>query len=246
MKIAVIADIHSNIFALDAVLADIARHSVAHIVNLGDTLYGPIAPRQTWQRLAAHNIWHISGNQDRYIYASDAAARAANPTLQWICDELGATGIDWLRAHPPTLSLADGIFLCHGTPQNDSTYLLEDPERGQLRDDNAILAHLHGESAPLILCGHSHLPRCVQLSNGQLIVNPGSVGLPAYADEAPVLHRMENHSPHARYALIEKHPHGWHIQHCHIPYDDSLAAQAARARGREDWASALLTGKALT
>ena len=208
------------------------------------TVKPPIAPRQTWQRLAEHYLLHINGNQDRYIYASDAATRAANPTLQWICADIGDDGMAWLRSHPPSLRLADDIFLCHGTPLDDSTYLLEDPQRGQVRDDAAILVHLHGENAPLILCAHSHIPRSVQLGNGQLIVNPGSVGLPAYQDETPVPHRMENRSPHARYALLDKHAHGWHIQHCQIPYDHAQAAHAARARGREDWAYALTTGKA--
>ena len=62
---------------------------------------------------------------------------------------------------------------------------------------------------PLILCGHTHLPRVVALSSGQLVVNPGSVGLPAYADDAPVAHAMQTFSPHASYAILESGPSGW-------------------------------------
>ncbi|EOW6434492.1 metallophosphoesterase family protein [Cronobacter turicensis] len=54
----------------------------------------------------------------------------------------------------------------------------------------------------LILCGHTHIPRSVEISSTCLIVNPGSVGLQAYDDEHPFFHKMEAGSPHARYAIL--------------------------------------------
>ena len=56
----------------------------------------------------------------------------------------------------------------------------------------------------IIVCGHTHIPRVVYLANGKIIINPGSVGLPAYKDELPIVHKMESGTPHAKYVVIEK------------------------------------------
>jgi hypothetical protein len=80
------------------------------------------------------------------------------------------------------------------------------------------------------------------LPDGRLAVNPGSVGLPAYADDRPAPHRMENHAPHARYAVIEKTVSGWNVAHISLAYPWHEAVAAARRQGRDDWARALATG----
>ena len=188
MRIAAISDIHSNVYALEAVLADIRRQSPDVIVNLGDILYGPIAPRATYDCLMANDCITIRGNQDRQIYDATAAEAQANPTLGFILDDLGAKPLHWMRNLPFALQLNEDIYLCHGTPQDDLVYLLEDVSHGQpeLRNDEDILALLGGEASNLILCGHTHMPRVVTTSTGQTIVNPGSVGLPAYTEDLPV------------------------------------------------------------
>ena len=95
------------------------------------------------------------------------------------------------------------------------------------------------------LCGHSHLPRTVELPDGRLIINPGSVGLPAYSDTVAVLpHAMETGSPHARYAVIERADAGWRVEHVAVPYDWEAASLAAASNGRTDWAEWLRTGRA--
>ncbi|WP_420409653.1 hypothetical protein [Hoeflea sp.] len=73
--------------------------------------------------------------------------------------------------------------------------------------------------------------------------NPGSVGLQAYSDETPTPHVIANHSPHARYALIEAVEGKWSINHRTIEYDWQSAAQAAALNDRPDWAHALATGR---
>ncbi len=70
----------------------------------------------------------------------------------------------------------------------------------------------------MIVCGHTHIPRLVRLANGQTIVNPGSVGVAAYSDDAPVPHAMENYSPDASYAILEKTA-GWDVTFRKVPYD---------------------------
>lgn len=81
-----------------------------------------------------------------------------------------------------------------------------------------ITNRLAGRTEALILCGHTHLPRSVRIG-GQLVVNPGSVGLPAFDDERPHFHKVENGVPDARYAIIERTITGWSASLIAVPYD---------------------------
>ncbi|MAC47477.1 MAG: metallophosphatase family protein [Oceanospirillum sp.] len=247
MKLAVLSDIHSNVFALQAVLSHAGRRGVDQLINLGDILYGPIAPRATYDLLQKHNFVTISGNQDRQIWQADKQAIDSNPTMQFILQDLGPEPLDWMRQLPFDYQLNEDVYLCHGTPANDLIYLLEQVESGRpvLRDDAAIIELLAGQTAPVILCGHTHIPRSVRLSTGQVIVNPGSVGLPAYTDDEPCSHSMENYSPHASYALLEKRHDQWLVEHIKVPYDVESAVAAAQLRGRQDWVHFLSTGRGL-
>jgi len=247
MKLAALADIHSNVYALDAVLRDAKQRGAETMVNLGDVLYGPIAPRATYDLLKEHEILTIKGNQDRLPYEATAKEIDTNPTLQFVLNDLGDEPLSWLKSLPAELYFNDDIYLCHGAPSNDMTYLLEDVESGtpQVRSDEEIIELLGGRSAEVVVCGHTHLPRSVTLASGQLVVNPGSVGLPAYTDDEPVRHSMETFSPHACYALIEKGVSGWTVDQVKVAYDHHRAADEAARRGRGDWAHFLATGRGL-
>ena len=242
--IALIADIHGNTWALDAVLADIARRGITQIVNLGDSVYGSLDPGGTAQRLLEANIPSICGNQDRDVFAPSERGRASDD-YRFVMSELSAAEVDWLREQPPSLVVGE-IFCCHGTPLSDETYLLENvTEHGVfLRDSDAILAQLGGVSQPVIACAHSHVPHAVGLPSGQLVVNPGSVGIPAYDHDVPYAHVMEAGSPHARYAIVTRQAAGWDVAHIAVIYPWAQAAEAARRRGRPDRASWIETGRA--
>jgi len=252
-KIAAISDIHSNIFALEAVLADIKRRNVSQIVNLGDILYGPIAPKATYELLMTYrdDITTIRGNQDRQIYEAKAAEIGNNATMAFIIEELPKAAIEWIRDLPFDCHLSKDIYLCHGSPTDDMVYLLEDIETGQptVRCDADILALLNGIESPVIVCGHTHIPRTIMLSTEQIIINTGSVGYPAYKDDLPIRHKMQTYSPHASYALINcvdtKQSMCWQTEHIKVPYDNEAAAKLASMNGREDWAFALRTGRVL-
>jgi hypothetical protein len=156
----------------------------------------------------------------------------------------------WLRCLPPILELEGDILLCHGSPDDDLQYLLEDVvEQGVfLANAEKIADRLGDVGRGLVLCGHSHIPRVVSLSTksrGVQIVNPGSVGLQAYDDTRPWPHYMETGSPHARDAVIDREKGGWHINLPAVEYDWSAASEDARAGNRPDWAHALETGYAL-
>lgn len=245
MKWAVLSDIHGNVWALTAVLADIQRRQVDRLINLGDILYGPLKPMETYQLLSTIEIITIQGNEDREVYEFRASLDPDHPTLNYMLAQLGAEPIDWLAALPTTTLIESEIFACHGTPASDSVYLLEDVSSGspQVRAEEAIAADLDGIQAAVVLCGHSHIPRAVQLSSGQWVINPGSVGLPAYDDQVPNYHVMQNDSPLASYAVLEKQAGGWQVELIQVPYDVEAAVTQARTQGRSDWAHWLQTGR---
>jgi putative phosphoesterase len=241
-SIAVLADIHGNLPALEAVVADLRRRAVDTVVNLGDHASGPLWPRETVAFLMAQPWLHIAGNHDRQLVEQDPAAHGASDRHAF--ERLSPEQRAWLRGLPPHARPRSDMLLCHGTPTDDSRYLLETVAQGHVRraERAEIAARLGAERAPIILCGHSHLARLVQLTESRLIVNPGSVGLPAYEDAEPEPHVIEAGSPHARYALLEQQPAGWHISLINIAYDHQRAARQALANGRPDWAGALQTG----
>ncbi len=246
LRIALVADIHANLWALDAVLADIQKQRVDMVFNLGDILYGPLKPRATYERLRTlGDLLTIRGNQDRQIYDATEQDRRAIPTLDYVINDLGEDPIQWLQTLPPAAIFEEEIFLCHGTPASDETYLLEDVASGRamLRPEAEILRLAKSVRHPVIVCGHSHTPRLVSLANGQMIVNPGSVGLPAYSDEAPVAHVMETYSPHASYAILTKTGAAWDVSFEKVAYDYEPASRCAASMGRNDWARAIATGR---
>jgi predicted phosphodiesterase len=246
-RFAVLSDIHGNLFALDAVLADIASQpaaqSVVQTVNLGDHLQGPLDPVGTAERLMPLRFPSIRGNCDRHLF-EDGTIAAPGSTLAANRQALRAEHKQWLAAMPQTLSLNDILF-CHGTPWADDVYLLEEitPEGARSRRTEEIAPTLDGIAARLILCGHSHQSRTLQMPGGPLLVNPGSVGLPAYTEESPHPHAMEAGSPHARYAIVTRSAARWEVEHRAVTYDWEAAAQLAERNGRHDWAGWLRTGR---
>jgi predicted phosphodiesterase len=228
-RFALLADIHGNIRALDAVLSDLNRRGIDAIFDLGDSLQGPLWPAETADRLIARAIPSVLGNDDRAMLE------------QPLRPEHRA----WIETLPVTREPDRDVLLFHGTPASDLVYLLEDVQREgvRLRETAAIRQLLGGVAHSLIACGHSHLARTVQLDERTLVVNPGSVGLPAYRADHPHPHIMEAGSPHARYAIVERAGEGWKVELIAVPYDHQAASRRAAANGRSDWAARLLTGR---
>ncbi|MEP7287417.1 MAG: metallophosphoesterase family protein [Chloroflexota bacterium] len=242
--IAVIADIHGNIWALDAVLKDIQGRGIQQIINLGDNFWGPLEPAQTADRLLGLEMINISGNEDRLLIAPNDPAKQSM-SYQFTMKQLQAAHLHWLEQLPQTY-VDDQLVICHGTPDSDETYLLEQvTEHGVVVNESATLSQILKETPQkIILCAHSHVPRLVSL-NDQLILNPGSVGVPAYSDDSPFPHAMETYSPHARYAIISRGANRdlYTIEQLAISYPWQAAVTKARQNGREDWAYWLETGR---
>jgi diadenosine tetraphosphatase ApaH/serine/threonine PP2A family protein phosphatase len=243
MRFAAIADVHGNYLALQAVIADIRAQGIEEIVNLGDMASGPLDARRTMDALMALDAIHILGNHDRYLI--DRPTEKMGSWDRSAYAQLDASHLDWLRAVPPTRVYRDRVFLCHATPDNDETYWLETvlPD-GTVRMSSleAIEQAASGISHRLILCGHTHIARAVQLTDGRLIVNPGSVGCPGFRDKHPYPHVVEAGTPDARYAVLELSKGAWRATFRHVPYDHDAMAALARKNGDLEFASALATG----
>jgi len=242
MRIAALSDIHGNLGALEAVIADISRRGVDLLVNVGDLLSGPLQPRETADRLMALELPTVSGNHERQLLAPERPAMG--PSDRHAAEAISAGQRAWLAALPSTLWVTNEVFLCHATPESDVACFLEEIREGELIP--AALGQIEKRAAsctaPLIICGHTHIPRVAHLRNGQLIVNPGSVGIQAYEGHHPIPHVVEIGSPHARYALIERAPSGWIANLIAVPYDWDGAARIAERHGQPQWAFALRTG----
>ncbi len=239
--IAAISDIHGNILALEAVVRDIARRRVDTVVNLGDHLSGPLWPKETIQFLMQQNWTQISGNHDRQLVARDPLTHGLSDGYAF--NVLNDSEKEWLRQLPANVRVDENVFLFHGTPTSDSDYLLETIEHGRavLAARSEIAKKLGNTRTPLMLCGHTHIQRLVDAGENILIVNPGSVGLPAYQDELPEPHVIESGSPHARYAVLH-YDHAWAVELISVPYNFEEAANQARKNKHPDWAIALQTG----
>jgi predicted phosphodiesterase len=242
-RLAVIADIHGNLPALDAVLADIAARRITWVVDLGDCLSGPLWPAETCDRLIALGFPTVRGNHDRWV-------------MQFPSDRLGATDRftraalsdrhrNWLAGLAP-IHTFPGILAVHASPTDDNRYLLERVAAFHLVPDipEAIAARL-GDAPALVLCGHSHQPRLMRLPDGPTVLNPGSVGCPAYQDPTDEPHVSQAGSPHARYAVVTRSDGKIAAEMIALEYDHRAAAARAAELGRADWAYALATGYAV-
>lgn len=251
-RIAVLSDVHGNSPALAAVLAAVDAEGVDLVLNLGDIVSGAVDPRGTLDLLATRpDILTVRGNHERQV-------------LTQAPDEMG--GVDriaagvltdadraWLGSLPLTVEPVPGVLAFHAVPDDDATYLTqtvvgptaEHPAGVREATDDELVDRLgaaYGAHA-LYLCGHTHQARTRRLPDGSLLVNPGSVGWPAYADDAPLPHRVEVGAPEARYAIVSDAAGGWAAQLLAVPYDHEAAAASAEDLGRPDIAHALRTGR---
>jgi predicted phosphodiesterase len=237
MKIVAISDIHGNLNALQAVLAEIDREGVDTIINCGDTLGGPLESAKTADLLTARGIPMIAGNHERQLLT--LSPEKLNRSDACTASEINAAHRAWLASAPPTMWLAEDVFICHGIPTSDLHYWLE-----TITDD-------FGQYGSVGVRPASHaevLQRLVQVNSPDgghaiTIVNAGSVGLPGYDDVYPHKHWIETGSQHARYALMEKTAQGWNVQLRSVAYDFEPMAQLAERRNRPDWALPLRTGR---
>jgi predicted phosphodiesterase len=247
--IAAVSDVHGNTAALKAVLAEIERRDVDITVNLGDIASGGVDPRGTLDLLRARpDIITVRGNHERQLLTIPPADLGASDHFAYA--KLLAEDREWLKDLPDRVELTDTVLAFHGSPDDDLCYLLEtvDPTvAGGLREatDNEVLERLGSDRGKyaLYLCGHTHLQRTRHLPDGSLVINPGSVGWPAYEDDRPAPHAVQAGTSHARFSIISDDGNGsWSAEQCAIDYDVEEAAALAERNNRSDVAHALRFG----
>lgn len=213
-------------------LDDIVRQRVDGTFNLGDLVAGPLEPRAVAEILMGLDIPTVRGNHDRVLV--DTAPGDLNKVDRFAHGQLEPRHLSWFGQLPETLVLLNDIFLCHGTPVSDDDPWLDGWWTGRTvtsPDEATVTAKAKGYDYPVLLCGHTHVPRAVRLRDGRLIVNPGAVGL------------QVNHGlPDARYATIELRDGVASASFHAVPYDHFAAAKQAADSGFPQWREALVTG----
>jgi len=237
MRIAAISDIHGNALALRAVLADIAARGCDLVCQLGDAFSGPLWPRETAAILQDLEAVHVRGNHD--VALVDPQAQRPGRADLWTLGQLDAGTLDWIRGWPRTHALGADLLCFHGAPLEEDHYLLDEAPDGdpRLRPLADIERDLGQARARVMVCGHSHTQRIVTLSDGSLVVNDGSVGLPAY--EEPLRGGtvyVQSGSPHARYAVIDLTPAAVSVALVAVAYDWRAASARAAGLGFDSWA----------
>jgi len=201
-RLAILSDVHGNLLALEAVLADLenqAQGAPDAVWVLGDLAVFCPWPAETLARLRAiANVAFLRGNTDRYLVTGQRPVAwvhspddwAAMPTLlaereanfRWTVERLSYADYEFLRDLPPRLEMDvpgyGRVVAVHATPIDDESVLL--PET----PDDQIRPHLSGLDARLLLYGHTHRP-LDRIVDGVRIVNDGSVGLSLDGDRRP-------------------------------------------------------------
>ena len=183
MRIAALYDVHGNLPALEAVLAEMQAEEFDLVVVGGDVVAGPM-PAEVLERLRGLDLpvrW-VMGNSDRLVAAGDRA----HPDDAVAIDALDEEQRAFLRTFEPTVSV-DGVIFCHGSPRSDEEIItaLTPPER--------LRPMLEGVPARLVVGGHTHH----QFRLGRY-VNAGSVGMAYEQEPGAYWLTVEGGEPHHR------------------------------------------------
>ena len=240
MRLAVLADIHGNLPALEAVLADARQHGADGFIIAGDFVDRP-QPLETLEVLRDLGGWMIRGNREDYLlaYHTGEAPDTWRESerwfgLRWTYHRLDPKALEFIAGLPEERVIAIGdaapIRIVHASPTGPSELPLPDHDLAALdlyRKAGLFavsytpialefaLAHV-GE--PVLVCGHSHIPWKYE-HEGQMVLNPGSVGAPINGD------------PRAQYALLTWHRGYWQAEHRAISYHLDRIRAAYHASG---------------
>ena len=180
MKVAALYDIHGNLPALEAVLAEVDADV---IVVGGDTVAGP-SPSETLERVRSldADVRLIRGNADREAY-EEQQGLAPPEVMEFVRGRLSAEQLEYLRSLPLTVSIGPVLF-CHATPRDDQEIFTA------ISPDERWREALAGVDADVVVCGHTHIQFDRRIDDVRL-VNAGSVGMPY------------EHEPGAYWALLD-------------------------------------------
>jgi predicted phosphodiesterase len=181
MRVAALYDIHANLPALEAVLADVRRVGVDRIVVGGDIVPGPM-PGETIACLQELElpVDYISGNGEREVREQMTSGTCRVPaayheTMRWVAEALARDHERLFASWPATIASEIAglgtVLFCHATPRNDSEIFT------RLTPDDVLAPVFSGVAADLVVCGHTHVQFDRQVGATR-VVNAGSVGMP--------------------------------------------------------------------
>jgi putative phosphoesterase len=238
MRLGLIADIHGNLVALDAVLAALAAARVDEVVCLGDVAALGPQPSEVISRLREIGCQTVLGNTDAWLLpdpqlpATPPTSTAVSELTRWCADQLSNADRRALSELPVelTLSLATTHLYCfHASPRS-----LDDVIAATTPD--ADLAAMLGErAAPLVAGGHTHI-QLLRRWGEAFVLNPGSVGLPGVGPGDPRL--PVNRDVHwAEFAIVDVSARGTSIDLRRLPLDLDrvLAAVVESGMPHRDW-----------
>lgn len=180
MKLALLADIHGNHFALQTVLAAASAAEVEMLLVSGDIVGYYFEPLRVWEMLHAWDHHLVRGNHEEMLarassdpdFLAEVDARYGTG-LRCAIEQLGPERLAMLGELPNVrdLQIADcRILMCHGSPWDTDQYIYPNAPV-------AMLERCAGQEFDLVLLGHTHYPMKYQVGR-TLLVNPGSVGQP--------------------------------------------------------------------
>lgn len=208
--LALLYDVHGNLGALEAVLADARAAGAKQFVLGGDyALFGPW-PAETLELLRSLDAEWVRGNGERWSAHPGAAPddEVVQGAVAFCREQLGEAAVAELAALPEAL-VRDGVRYVHASPPSDVRSFMPDEHD----DDNEML---DGVMEQRLVFGHTHLPFTRMSKSGIELVNPGSVGMPFDGD------------PRAAYAIVAD---GGEVEHRRVEYDNAAAAAAVSERG---------------
>lgn len=209
MRIAILADLHGNVPATDAVLADLARQGADEVLVGGDLVGRGPQGSAVVQRIRATGWRSVRGNHEDYMLDFRAGRVPADwlftaewSAARWMASELSPEEAEYIGALPFSLTsaVAPGLRLVHGSPRSAHEGI------GSWTSERDLTAHLALVEEGLLVCAHTHRPMVRRLPGG-MVVNVGSVGLPFNGDTR------------AQYALFERTAGGWEVELRGVAYD---------------------------
>jgi putative phosphoesterase len=173
---ALLYDIHGNLPALDAVLADAKAQGADEFVLGGDYAVAGAWPEDCVKRIEKLSGTWIRGNTERWLEDPSDAPQddLVYSSIDYCRRELGVRRVEELFRLPLSTEI-EGACVCHAAPHDDMLTFMPEPTAG----DESLLSHTQ---APVVVFGHSHLQFMRTAGTGQLLVNPGSVGMPFDGD----------------------------------------------------------------
>ncbi|MGE5333293.1 MAG: metallophosphoesterase family protein [Nitrososphaerota archaeon] len=228
MRIAIIADIHGNLVALNAVLDDSARERVERVICLGDVAaFGP-QPDAVVARLREIGCPVVMGDTDTTLLtpeapASDELLRRLQEIDAWALTRLTPADRVYIAAFAPVIARSlddDGSLLCyHGSPQSFKDRI------NATTTDEELSRLFAGISARVYAGGHTHI-QMLRRYQDALVLNPGSVGL-AY-DRVPSPGVAVRNPPWGEYAILSGTGSSLSVDLRRVPFDVAALTRAAR------------------